>query len=258
MGHICSTAAQATTPLLPLLCTMHRHVQRSLKRERSADRAPGHSQPTAHQQVTTAHPQNHFHHTSRYVLKNLMRDWSADGAPERTQSYGRIIKELSTRYQGWQNPQQPPRVLVPGGSCHLLEQSMQLAHAVPAIRTGAKLGCLGLKARELETQSTCCWPWVLPEWPRLLDGVPICCAGAGLGRLCLEVASLGLEAQGNEFSYYMLLASSFVLNQSARAGQWTVFPWLHTNCNQRCIGDQLRGVSCVTVSGTTNHRGPLP
>ena len=82
---------------------------------------------------------------------------------------------------------------------------------------------------------------------------PILCAGAGLGRLCLEVASLGLEAQGNEFSYYMLLASSFVLNQSARAGQWTVFPWLHTNCNQRCIGDQLRGVSGVTVSG---HRLP--
>ena len=62
------------------------------------------------------------------------------------------------------------------------------------------------------------------------------------------MASLGLEAQGNEFSYYMLLASSFVLNQSARAGQWTVFPWLHTNCNQRCIGDQLRGVSGVSLS----------
>ena len=84
----------------------------------------------------------------------------------------------------------------------------------------------------------------------------ISCAGAGLGRLCLEVASLGLEAQGNEFSYYMLLASSFVLNQSARAGQWTVFPWLHTNCNQRCIGDQLRGVSGVTVSGHCCHEPP--
>lgn len=70
------------------------------------------------------------------------------------------------------------------------------------------------------------------------------------------MASLGLEAQGNEFSYYMLLASSFVLNQSARAGQWTVFPWLHTNCNQRCIGDQLRGVSGVTVSGHPRHNPP--
>lgn len=30
--------------------------------------------------------------------------------------------------------------------------------------------------------------------------------GAGLARLCVEVAALGYEAQGNEFSYFMLLA----------------------------------------------------
>ncbi len=30
--------------------------------------------------------------------------------------------------------------------------------------------------------------------------------GAGLARLCVEVAALGFEAQGNEFSYFMLLA----------------------------------------------------
>lgn len=30
--------------------------------------------------------------------------------------------------------------------------------------------------------------------------------GAGLARLCLEVAALGYEAQGNEYSYFMLLA----------------------------------------------------
>lgn len=68
-------------------------------------------------------------------------------------------------------------------------------------------------------------------------------AGAGLGRLCLEVAALGYEAQGNEFSYYMLLASSFLLNHMQRPNQWTLFPWLHTNCNQRCVADQFRAVS---------------
>jgi hypothetical protein len=31
----------------------------------------------------------------RYVLKNLSRDWSAEGAPERAQSYGRICAELA-------------------------------------------------------------------------------------------------------------------------------------------------------------------
>ncbi len=66
--------------------------------------------------------------------------------------------------------------------------------------------------------------------------------GAGLGRLCLELTNQGFEVQGNEFSYYMLLTSSFILNNTERAEQWTVFPWMHSNCNQKSIADQLRGV----------------
>lgn len=73
--------------------------------------------------------------------------------------------------------------------------------------------------------------------------------GAGLGRLCLELTNLGVEVQGNEFSYYMLLASSFILNSTSRANQWTVFPWLHSNCNQKTNADQLRGVSRKYISG---------
>lgn len=46
--------------------------------------------------------------------------------------------------------------------------------------------------------------------------------GAGLGRLCVEVAGLGLQAQGNEFSYHMLLASSFMLNHCNETGQFQV------------------------------------
>ena len=37
-------------------------------------------------------------------------------------------------------------------------QGLCPAHSVPAIGTGANLGCLGLKAQELESHSTCCWP----------------------------------------------------------------------------------------------------
>lgn len=37
----------------------------------------------------------------RYVLKNLVRDWSAEGALERQQSYGRILQELKTRFADW-------------------------------------------------------------------------------------------------------------------------------------------------------------
>jgi hypothetical protein len=37
----------------------------------------------------------------RYVLKNLARDWSAEGAYERSQSYGRIVEELKLRFKDW-------------------------------------------------------------------------------------------------------------------------------------------------------------
>jgi carnosine N-methyltransferase len=36
--------------------------------------------------------------------------------------------------------------------------------------------------------------------------------GAGLARLCCELAGEGFEAQGNEFAYFMLIASAFILN----------------------------------------------
>ena len=40
----------------------------------------------------------------------------------------------------------------------------------------------------------------------------LCVPGAGVGRLACELAALGYEVQGNEFSLYMLLASDFILN----------------------------------------------
>jgi hypothetical protein len=67
--------------------------------------------------------------------------------------------------------------------------------------------------------------------------------GAGLGRLCVEVAAAGWEAQGNEFSYFMLLSAAFMLNATVRAQQWTVHPWLHMTCNNVSDADQLRGVA---------------
>lgn len=49
----------------------------------------------------------------RYVFKNLMRDWSQDGAAERSQSYGRMCKEVQEQFKDWSS-EQPPKVLVPG------------------------------------------------------------------------------------------------------------------------------------------------
>ena len=49
--------------------------------------------------------------------------------------------------------------------------------------------------------------------------------------------------QGNDFSYYMLLTSDYILNACDRAEQWTVFPYMHSNCNHVQDADQLRQVS---------------
>eukprot|EP00878_Enallax_costatus_P031497 GHUV01034445.1.p1 GENE.GHUV01034445.1~~GHUV01034445.1.p1 ORF type:complete len:306 (+),score=71.38 GHUV01034445.1:288-1205(+) len=119
----------------------------------------------------------------RYVLKNLVRDWAAEGATERQQCFGRLVNQLKLCFSKWSGPT-PPRVLLPG---------------------------------------------------------------AGLGRLCVEVAAAGFEAQGNEFSYFMLLTAAFMLNNTSCAEQWTIHPWVHITCNNVSNEDQLRGVGVPDV-----------
>lgn len=80
--------------------------------------------------------------------------------------------------------------------------------------------------------------------------------GAGLGRLCCEVAGLGMQAQGCEFSYHMLLMSSFVLNCLGKKDLYTIHPWIHSNCNQRTDEDQLRPVLIPDVSPADIVSGP--
>jgi N2227-like protein len=79
----------------------------------------------------------------KYVFKNLVRDWSEEGAAERAQSYGRMLTELRARLplpppplpvtanasSHQQQQQPPPRVLVPGaGQGRLcLETAIQVA-----------------------------------------------------------------------------------------------------------------------------------
>lgn len=51
----------------------------------------------------------------QYVLKNLVRDWSAEGAAERAQSYGRILTELQAQLgHRLTDGLIPPKVLIPG------------------------------------------------------------------------------------------------------------------------------------------------
>ena len=81
---------------------------------------------------------------------------------------------------------------------------------------------------------------------RMSDG-GVLVPGAGLGRLAFEFALRGYRAQGNEFSYYMLLPSHFVLNNTARIHEHTVYPYIHSCSNWVAADDMLRGVRVPDV-----------
>ncbi|GKV15259.1 hypothetical protein SLEP1_g26055 [Rubroshorea leprosula] len=115
----------------------------------------------------------------RCIIRNIVRDWAAEGKNERDQCYKPILEELDALFPNRCKERSPPTCLVPG---------------------------------------------------------------AGLGRLALEISCLGFVSQGNEFSYYMMICSSFILNHTQTVGQWTIYPWIHSNCNSLSDGDQLRPV----------------
>ncbi|XP_059067059.1 uncharacterized protein LOC131073111 isoform X2 [Cryptomeria japonica] len=78
---------------------------------------------------------------------------------------------------------------------------------------------------------------------RSRDRPPSCLVpGAGLARLALEISLLGFVSQGNEFSYYMMICSSFILNHCQAAMEWVIHPWIHSNCNSLSDEDQIRPV----------------
>ncbi|OJD30127.1 n2227-domain-containing protein [Diplodia corticola] len=83
--------------------------------------------------------------------------------------------------------------------------------------------------------------------PTQRDAIRVLVPGAGLGRLVLEVCALGFSVEGNEISYHQLLASSFVLNHTAAAGQFAVHPWAHAFSNHASRARQLRAVRVPDV-----------
>ncbi|WOL07869.1 carnosine N-methyltransferase isoform X1 [Canna indica] len=104
-------------------------------------------------------------------------------------------------------------------------------------------------ASEGQKERDQCYKPILDElnflFPDRCKERPPCCLvpGAGLGRLALEISCLGFVSQGNEFSYYMMICSSFILNYTQKAGDCTIYPWIHSNCNSISDSDQLRPVS---------------
>jgi len=72
----------------------------------------------------------------------------------------------------------------------------------------------------------------------------VLCPGCGLARLPFDLVRLGYAAQGNEFSYHMLLGTHLILNRSEKAECFNIFPFALTLANRRGRWDHLR---CVKI-----------
>lgn len=79
------------------------------------------------------------------------------------------------------------------------------------------------------------------------SSVHILVPGAGLGRLAFEYALRGYSAQGNEFSYFMLIPSHFLLNNTQKVAQHVIYPYIHSHSNWRTAADLLEGVPVPDV-----------
>ena len=75
----------------------------------------------------------------------------------------------------------------------------------------------------------------------------LCVLGCGLARLTLEYAAMDYAAQGNEFSYYMLMSSNFILNCSEEVEQFPLQPFIHQFTNIKEEKDNFRVVRVPDV-----------
>lgn len=110
---------------------------------------------------------------TRSTMRQLVRDWSAEGKAERDACYIPLINEVKR-----------------------------------------------------------CYPNPSPE-----NMVRVLCPGSGLGRLPFDLATHGYSAQGNEFSYYMLLVSNVILNETPHKEMYEVLPYIH-NFSNNLTADQ--------------------
>jgi len=79
--------------------------------------------------------------------------------------------------------------------------------------------------------------------------------GSGLGRLAFDIAHEGFSCQGNEFSYYMLLASNFILNKTQSVNQFKIYPYIHSFSNIVKPNDVLTSAMIPDVDPSEIPRG---
>ncbi len=105
---------------------------------------------------------------------------------------------------------------------------------------------------EGEQERATCYKPILEELARIYGGeddverrrdARVLVPGAGLGRLAFDIAQMGFESEGNEFSLFMLFASNFVLNKCKSVNCHKVYPWIHQFTNNMRTDDMVRHIT---------------
>ncbi len=89
-------------------------------------------------------------------------------------------------------------------------------------------------AKEGQAEREICYKPILEDFKAFFpnpEGVNVLLPGVGLGRLLFEFAKAGYTAQGNEFSYFMLLSSNFILNCTTKKDEYEIQPLIHSFSN---------------------------
>ena len=115
----------------------------------------------------------------RSTLKQIVRDWTTLGKPERDACYAPLMVELGTH---------------------------------------------------------------LPVTPANFGRQRVLVPGSGLGRLVFDLAVAGYDAQGNEFSYFMLLMGDYIMNRSSGKECFEAFPFLGEANNVFERAEEFAGV----------------
>ncbi|CAN0068574.1 unnamed protein product [Ectocarpus sp. 12 AP-2014] len=86
-----------------------------------------------------------------------------------------------------------------------------------------------------------------PVDPRRRGAQKVLVPGAGEGRLAYEIVSRGYCCAGNEFSYFMLMVSNFILNGVGEEDEFTLSPFVDNTCNTFSVDDMLRTIRVPDV-----------
>ncbi|KAH8396300.1 hypothetical protein KR222_007659 [Zaprionus bogoriensis] len=150
------------------------------------------------------------------------------------------------------------RVLYPAGDGGHHQLDMDNEEAPPHVRHGDmdQVSSYGdddvvEPLKILKAQSTL--KLIARDWSAdKLNEIKILVPGAGLGRLTYELACRGYACEGNEFSYFMLIASNFVLNLCDYEDKHVLYPWVHQYVNNMRRADQVASVRFPDVCPVRN------